>query len=188
MKILDKVASWIDKLDAKIFGKEGYQPLAGQGFVMALKVAIGVGVVLFLVQMFTTGRKAEEWVAGIGAVAILAAMVMKILPNLKGRTLSIGAKIGYGFFCLLLTSLALQLAMWIIMFLLLLLVLYIIFYFLGGSTGKSVRKGYVHIEYADGTSEEKKIQSGLMGEKSVTDKYGNTHDVSDGSNYIKVNI
>ncbi len=25
MKILDKVSSWIDKLDAKIFGKEGYQ-------------------------------------------------------------------------------------------------------------------------------------------------------------------
>ncbi len=136
MRILDKVSSWIDKLDAKIFGKEGYQPLAGQGFIMALKVAIGVGVVLFLVQMLTTGKTAQNWVAGIGAVAILAAMVMKILPNFKGKTLSIGAKIGYGFFCLLLTSLALQLAMWIIMFLLLLLVLYIMFYFLGGSSSK----------------------------------------------------
>ena len=41
MKILDKIGSWIDKLDAKIFGKENYQPLAGQGFVAALKTAVG---------------------------------------------------------------------------------------------------------------------------------------------------
>ena len=65
MKILDKIGSWIDKLDAKIFGKENYQPLAGQGFVAALKTAVGVGIVLFLVQMFTTGRTLENWTAGI---------------------------------------------------------------------------------------------------------------------------
>ena len=46
MKILDKIGSWIDKLDAKIFGKENYQPLAGQGFVAALKTAVGVGLSL----------------------------------------------------------------------------------------------------------------------------------------------
>lgn len=98
MKILDKIGSWIDKLDAKIFGKENYQPLAGQGFVAALKTAVGVGIVLFLVQMFTTGRTLENWTAGIGAACILIAMVMKTLPNFLGQTLSIGAKIGYGFF------------------------------------------------------------------------------------------
>ena len=91
MKILDKIGSWIDKLDAKIFGKENYQPLAGQGFVAALKTAVGVGIVLFLVQMFTTGRTLENWTAGIGAACILIAMVMKTLPNFLGQTLSIGA-------------------------------------------------------------------------------------------------
>ena len=50
MKILDKIGSWIDKLDAKIFGKENYQPLAGQGFVAALKTAVGVGI-------WKTGRR-----------------------------------------------------------------------------------------------------------------------------------
>ena len=74
MKILDKIGSWIDKLDAKIFGKENYQPLAGQGFVAALKTAVGVGIVLFLVQMFTTGRTLENWTAGIGAACILIAL------------------------------------------------------------------------------------------------------------------
>ena len=39
---VDKIGSWIDKLDAKIFGKENYQPLAGQGFVAALKTAVAV--------------------------------------------------------------------------------------------------------------------------------------------------
>ncbi len=137
MKILDKIGSWIDKLDAKIFRKENYQPLAGQGFVAALKTAVGVGIVLFLVQMFTTGRTLENWTAGIGAACILIAMVMKTLPNFLGQTLSIGAKIGYGFFCFFLASFALQLAMYIVMLLLIILVLYIAFFFMGGSTGKS---------------------------------------------------
>lgn len=139
MKILEKVGSWIDKLDAKIFGKEGYQPLAGQGFVLALKVAIGAGAVLFLVQMLTTGRTAETWVAAIGGVAILLAMVLQTLPNFKGNTLSIGAKIGYGFFCLFLTAFALQLAMYIVMLILLIIVLNIMFYFLGGSSSSGGR-------------------------------------------------
>ena len=103
----------------------------------ALKTAVGVGIVLFLVQMLTTGRTLENWTAGIGAACILIAMVMKTLPNFLGQTLSIGAKIGYGFFCFFLASFALQLAMYIVMLLLIILVLYIAFFFMGGSTGKS---------------------------------------------------
>lgn len=185
MKVLDKVGSWIDKLDTKIFGKEGYQPLAGQGFVAALKTAVVVGIVLFLVQMLTKGRTLENWTAGIGAACILAAMVMKTLPNFMGTSMGIGAKIGYGFFCFFLAGMALQLAMWVVMLVLLLLVLYIMFFFLGGS-GKGGRKGYVLLEYADGTQEEKKVESGLMGEKTVRDRYGKSHNVPYGVNYIKL--
>lgn len=140
MKISSKVASWIDKLDAKIFGREGYRPLAGQGFVLALKVGIGVGIVLFLVQMFGTGKTAQNWVVGIGAALILGSMVMVTLPNFKDETAGIGMKIGYGFFCLFLTFVALQLAMWIVMLILAILVFYIILYFVGGNTVKSKSK------------------------------------------------
>lgn len=97
----------VDKLDAKIFGKENYQPLAGQGFVAALKTAVGVGIVLFLVQMFTTGRTLENWTAGIGAACILIAMVMKTLPNFLGANVEYWGEdrlwlllLFPGFFCL----------------------------------------------------------------------------------------
>lgn len=184
MKILSKVGSWIDKLDAKIFGKEGYQPLAGQGFIMTLKVSVGVGIILFIIQMFTTGKQVEEWAAIIGGIIILGSMVKTVLPNLKGTTLSIGAKIGYGVFCFLLANIALMLAMWVVFFAIILFVLYITSFF-GGNSG---RKGYVTIEYADGSTEEKKIETGIMGEKTVKDRYGNVHDVPSGKNYLKLNI
>ena len=141
MKILDKVGSWIDKLDAKIFGKEGYQPLAGQGFVMALKVAIGVGIMVFIVQMFTTGRTAENWAAAIGGVIILGGMVMKTLPNFKGAELSVGAKIGYGFFCFFLANIALMLAMWIVFLLIIILVIRIVFFFIGDNSSSGSKSG-----------------------------------------------
>lgn len=163
MKIFNKLGSWIDKLDTKIFGNEGYQPLAGQGFVMSLKVSIAVGVVLFAVQLFTTGQAPQQWVVGIGFIFILAAMAMKTLPNFVGQAMGIGAKIGYGFFCLVLTTLALQLAMWIVMLLLVLLVLNIIFFFTGiGKPGKSYK-----LTHPNGSTEIVESWRGPLGEENI---------------------
>ena len=187
MKIFNFIGTWIDKLENKIFGGEGYQPLAGKGFVQTLTVGIGMGILLFIVQMTTTGKTVENWVVGIGGVAMLATMVKAVLPVFMKGTGTIVAKIGYGFFCFFLVLIAVQLAVWIVMLVLFLLILCIIFYFIGGSSGSSSKKGWVTIKHADGSTEERKTKSGVTGEKWVTDKNGNTWDVPYGKNYLEVN-
>lgn len=177
MKILNKVGSWIDKLDTKIFGKEGYQPLAGQGFIMALKVAIGVGIMVFVVQMFTTGRTAENWAAAIGGLIILGGMVMKTLPNFKGAELSTGAKIGYGFFCFFLAYIALMLAMWIVFLLIIILVVHIVLFFVGDNSssgsksGKVTRDDCYHCELKGHGRRVCRKLSGYEGKEVICDTY-----------------
>lgn len=141
MKIFNFIGRWVDKLETMIFGDEGYQPLAGKGFVQALTVGIGLGVVIFIVQMVDKGGSAQDWVAGIGGVIMLGTMVRAVLPVFQTETRTIASKIGYGFFCFFLVLIALQLAMWIVMLILAILVLYIILYFVGGGSGsKSTQK------------------------------------------------
>lgn len=163
MKIFDWVGAWIDKLDAKIFGKEGYQPLAGEGFILSLKVGIGVGVAIFIAQMVDRLGTAQQWVAAIGGLLILAAMVMRTLPNFQGDQLSVGGKIGYGFFCLFLAGIAFQLAAWIVMLIIIILVLWLVLTF---ATGNKPKKG-VRLEYEDGTTEDKSVHTDILGNEVV---------------------
>lgn len=176
MKLLDKIATLINKLDGKLFGrKEAYQPLSGNAFLDVLGTSIVVGIILAIVQIVTKGKEAEEVVGGIGGVIILFAMLRKIWPNLKSPVLGVGAKIGLVFFNLFLAGIAIQLALYVIFLLMALLVGWIIL----KATGIGSPADDFDVNYKDGTSERKQGVRDVLGNQSVQTRDGRWIDPND---------
>lgn len=162
MKILNKMESWVNKLDTKLFGKkeENYQPYAGKCFIHILFVALIAGIILAITQIFTTGKDTEETVETIAGLVILVIMIRDVRRGLKSVT-GIGKKIGYVFFNLFITMIAFQLAMYAIFLLMFLIVGWIILAIIFPDKGGNLYE----VHHADGTIEKVKSTQGLMGEE-----------------------
>lgn len=168
MKIIDKMGSWVDKLDSKIFGKKdvSYQPCAGKCFTHVLITSLVSGVILAIVQIVTVGQTAQEVVAVLAGLVILYYIIRDIRPAIKSFT-GIGKKIGYVFFNMFIAAIAFQLALYAIFLLIILIVIWVVLsvMFPGG------KKKYT-VHYDDGTSEEVESSRGLMGEERIPTRNG----------------
>lgn len=169
MKILDKMESWVNKLDTKLFGKkeENYQPYTGKCFIHILFAAHIAGIILAITQIFTTGKDAEETVETIAGLIILIIMIRDVRRGLKSIT-GVGKKIGYVFFNLFITMIAFQLAMYAIFLLMFLIVGWIILAIIFPDKGGNLYE----VHHADGTIEKVKSSRGLMGEEILNTKNG----------------
>lgn len=168
MKILDKMESWVNKLDTKLFGKkeENYQPYTGKCFIHILFAALIAGIILAITQIFTTGKDAEETVETIAGLIILIIMIRDIRRGLKSIT-GIGKKIGYVFFNLFITMIAFQLAMYAIFLLMFLIVGWIILAIISPDNGKDYE-----IHYSDGTTEKARSSKDIANNETLPTKNG----------------
>lgn len=168
MKILDKMESWVNKLDTRLFGKkeENYQPQSGQCFKHILITALTAGIILAITQIFTTGKDAEETVAAIAGLIILVIMIRDVWRGLKSIT-GIWKKIGYVFFNLIITIIAFQLAMYAIFLLIFLIVIWIIIAIIFPDNGRNYT-----IHYSDGTTEKAKSSRDIAGNETLHTRNG----------------
>lgn len=175
MKILDKIAGWVNKLDAKLFGgyDDSYEPHSGKCFIHVLITVIIAGIVLAITQVLTTGESAEKTVETIAGLAILIVLIRDMISGVKAVS-GVGKKIGYVFFNLVLATVAFQIAMYAIFLLVILIVGWIIITVISPNK----KDNEYEVTYNDGSSEKVKSQRGLMGEETIDTKFG-TFDPND---------
>lgn len=172
--------NFLNRWENALFKKynEEHDPVSAYIAKSILYVALATVVIAFIMQMFAASTENQELFLSVIIFGVLAWSMYKAYPRISSFS-TVGVKIGYTIYILILfnvcAALFISLASLALMLVLGILVIWFVLKLVGDGSSKGKKKIRVH--YNDGSSEEMEEDGrGILGERYFKNKEsGNTY-------------
>lgn len=167
---------FMNKMEKAIFKhfNPDHDPYPAMSLVNIAKGSVAVVIFVFVVQMFAGAnfKTAENVLAVLGVSALIGWVFKTAWPTIQAFPTWVGKTL-YSIYLVAITFGVFYLTMWGLILVIAGCILWFILKIMAGPDKKPQAK----ITYSDGTEEIKDVETGMCGERTVTDRDGDIHEL-----------